>query len=267
MKRVFILMLCIFFAAGCASNRGKEGGRASKGPSGKKPVVSSEDGYRVARHFEAVSAFRNWVDGKSRLAVGTTSGYLHIMRFDPEGLQVEWQSPFLGSPVRGVLVRDFQGEGFSEIAAYTGEGRLMVLEMRNYSVVRENAAFDMPEIDCVVAVQLDEDPALELLACGGGRFAVYDASTLFKEWEAPGFVPGEWLAVGDVDGDGTLEVVLNSGYVLDAKFFRIEYRLGHLGDRIGLIDLDGDGVDEIIAESEDGSVSVYDARMPGVPEY
>jgi hypothetical protein len=221
----------------------------------------------VARHFEAVSAFRNWTDGNAKLAVGTRSGFLHIMNFGSRGLQVEWQSPFLGSAVRGVLVRDFQGVGRTEIAVYTAEGRLFVMEMGNYSVVRENAAFDMSAIECVVAVQLDADPALELLACGGDQFAVYDGATLFKEWEAPGEVPGEWLAVGDVDGDGTLEVVLNSGYILDAKFFRIEYRLGRFGDRIELIDLDGDGVDEIIAEDKDGSIAVYDARMPGIPEY
>jgi hypothetical protein len=225
------------------------------------------EGYRLSGRFESVSTFRSWADGATKIAVGTESGYLHVMSFGPSGLRLEWQSPYLGAPVRGVLVRDFRGVGFSEILAYTAAGRIIAMDMGDYSVVRENAAFDMSEISHVVAIQLDDDPALELLACGGNRFAVYDGATFFTEWQSPGAVPGDWLAVGDVDGDRVLEVVLNSGYVLDAKFFRIENTLGYLGERIEILDIDGDGVDEIFAESEDGSVTVYDARMPGVPEY
>ena len=273
MKRLHFALTCLaFFAlfaifAGCASNRGKDRPRQPKGPVKKTAALSSEDAYRIAGLFESVAAFRNPSDGKTKLAVGTRAGYLHLMDFNVGGLRLEWQSPYLGGPVRGVQVKDFQGNGVSEIMVYTGGGRLIMMEMEGYSVARENAAFDMSEIDCAVAIQLDDDPALEILACGGDRFAVYDGATLFKEWEAPGTIPGEWLAVGDVDGDGMLEVVLNSGYVLDAKFFRIKTQLGRLGERIELMDVDGDGVDEILAEDEDGGIAVYDARMPGIPEF
>ncbi len=266
MKRFVVLFVSLALTAGCAANNGNDQGRKAERPA-RRMAISSEDGYRIARNFEAVSTFRNWADGKTKFAVGTRAGFLHIMSFDAGGLNLEWQSPHLGAPVRGVLVRDFQGVGRTEIMVYTAGGRLFMMDMQDYSVARENAAFDMPEIEYAIAMQLDKDPALELLACGGGRFAVYDAATMFKEWEAPGDVPGEWMAVGDIDGDGNLEVVLNSGYVLDARFFRIEYKLGNLGERIEIMDIDGDGVEEILAENQDGEVSVYDARMPGTPEY
>jgi hypothetical protein len=259
--------LCLAILTGCSSSRGNAGGRAKKPTPRAKPVVSVEDSYRAAGRFDAVSAFRNRIDGKTKLAFGTESGYLHIMNLGVAGPELEWQSPFLGSPVRGVLVRDFKGVGATEILVYTVGGRMVVLEMGGYSVVRENSAFDMPKISCVVAEQLDDDPALELLVCGGGIFLVYDAATLFKEWQAGEAVPGEWLAVGDVDGDGEPDVVLNSGYVLEARFFRVKNRLGHLGHRLEILDVDGDGVEEILAEREDGSIAIYDARMPGIPEY
>lgn len=267
MKKIIFLVLCCALHAGCASHRGADRGGRPKGPADKTSIVSSQDSYRVAGRFRGVAAFRSWIDGKTKLAIGTEMGYLHIMSFGLQGMRLEWQSPFLGAPVRGVLVRDLQGLGFPEILVYTAAGRMMAIGMGDYSVVRENAAFDMVEISHVVAMQLDDDPALELLACGGDRFSVYDGATFFTEWQAPGSVPGDWLAVGDVDGDRVLEVVLNSGYVLDAKFFRLEMTLGYLGERIEIMDVDADGVDEIIAESDQGSITVYDARMPGVPEY
>jgi hypothetical protein len=262
-----ILLLCLSITAGCASGGGGGKKRVPKSPVKARMVATSEDGYRIARDYQAVSTFINWADGHTKFAFGTKLGYLHIMNFGPGGLTLEWESPYLGASVTGVQVKDFQGKGVSEIMVCTAGGRLMMLDMQGYAIVRENAAFDLPEISYVLAEQLDDDPALEILACGGDKFAVYDGATLFKEWEAPGSVPGDWIAVGDVDGDGTLEVVLNSGYVLDAKFFRVELTLGYLGERISLMDIDSDGVDEILAEDDLGTISVYDARTPGLPEY
>jgi hypothetical protein len=253
-------------AAGCTSG-GARKKRVPKSPVKTRIVTTSEDGYRIARDYQAVSTFVNWADGHTKFAFGTKLGYLHIMDFGPGGLTLEWQSPYLGASVTGVQVKDFLGKGVSEIMVYTAGGRLMIMDMQGYAIVRENAAFDMPEIRYVLAEQLDDDPALEILACGGNKFVVYDGATLFKEWEAPGSVPGDWIAVGDVDGDGTLEVVLNSGYILDAKFFRVELNLGYLGERVSLIDLDSDGVDEIVAEDDQGTITVYDARTPGAAEY
>lgn len=267
MRRLSILLLCLSLASGCASSGGGKAKRTPKSPVKTRIVTTSEDGYRIARDYRAVSTFVNWADGRTKLAIGTKLGYLHIMNFGPQGLTLEWQSPYLGDSVTEVQVKDFQGKGVAEIMACTAGGRLMIMDMQGYAVVRENAAFDMPEIRFALAVQLDDDPALEILACGGDQFVVYDGATLFKEWQAPGSVPGDWIAVGDVDGDGTLEVVLNSGYILDAKFFRVEGTLGYLGERISVIDVDSDGVDEILAEDDQGTISVYDARTPGLPEY
>jgi len=266
MKRLCVVF-CVFLVCGCSSSRGKVADRTRKSQPKAKPVVSVEDSYKVAGRFDAVTAFRNPADGRTKLAFGTDTGHLHIMNLGVAGPEIEWQSPFLGSPVRGVLVRDFKGNGVTEILVYTVGGRMAIMEMRNYSVVRENAAFDTGQISCVVAEQLDDDPALELLVCGDDRFLVYDAATLFKEWEATESIPGEWLAIGDADGDGRPDIVLNSGYVLDAQFFRVKNRLGRLGGRVELLDVDGDGVDEIIAERDDGSIAVYDARMAGVRDY
>jgi hypothetical protein len=56
-----------------------------------------------------------------------------------------------------------------------------------------------------------------------------------------------------------MEIVLNSGVIIDSRFYNVEVEWGQpFGDRIALYDMNNDGIPEIIGEFSDYSLRVYD---------
>src|SRR6185503_8303699 len=79
-------------------------------------------------------------------------------------------------------------------------------------------------------------------------------------WDFP-VDQGSAIAVGNVDSDPQLEIVTNSGYVFDVFNWLNHWRYPTpFGWGLDVGDLDGDGVDEIVASVDDGSVRAYDGR-------
>lgn len=78
------------------------------------------------------------------------------------------------------------------------------------------------------------------------------------------------MVVGDVAGDGRPEIVLNSGQVIrlsrngQALTSQLvwNYPAGDSGVHIALADIDGDGLPELIAESDGGSSDRVRSRHP-----
>nr|MBC8423775.1 hypothetical protein [bacterium] len=61
-----------------------------------------------------------------------------------------------------------------------------------------------------------------------------------------------------VDGDGTPEIVLNTGQVIDSRGGDVEWEDEAFGARIELVDMDGDGIPEVLTESDGGVLKIYD---------
>ena len=81
------------------------------------------------------------------------------------------------------------------------------------------------------------------------RLYVYDSLFTFREWSTEQGLTGSSIIVADLDDDGILEIALNSGFVVDASFQRVEWRWPDgFGERLGYADLDGDGIPELIGE-------------------
>ena len=81
----------------------------------------------------------------------------------------------------------------------------------------------------------------------------------FREREGRDFVEPSDMIVGDVDNDGTVEIITNDGYVLDTSSLNIEWATDGFGYPISLFDIDDDGVPEIVGEVG-GAVQFWDAE-------
>ena len=58
-----------------------------------------------------------------------------------------------------------------------------------------------------------------------------------------------------------MEIVLNTGAVIDSQSFDLEWEGPNYGDHIKLVDLDGDGVLEVLGQSGDRILRVYDIDL------
>lgn len=221
--------------------------------------AASRTGQADPPHFRAVRAF---AQGTDRFVVyGDARGVVHVVRADSAGTVEEWESAPLESAVGGIFCDDLDGDGAVEVLAYTGMGSIVLFDLAARQRIWSNDPDEFGPISCLTVAHLDDDPQQEIVFCARSRLYVYDSRTQMREWQSNEEYEAEDLEVGDVDDDGQLEVVLNTGYVLDARFHDLEWRTQRFGERIALYDLDDDGVLEIIGEFSGGVIKVYDADL------
>jgi hypothetical protein len=80
-----------------------------------------------------------------------------------------------------------------------------------------------------------------------------------KQWVSQQSFDAVEIVVGNVDKDSQMEIILNSGIIIDSRFFNVELAWDKpFGDRIMLFDINNDGIQEIIGEFADYSLRIYD---------
>ncbi len=189
-----------------------------------------------------------------RVVYGDAQGSLHVVRYvDGRGFE-EWKSEPLGSAVLGVFVKDVDADGEIEIVAYTFT-HVVLYSAEDYSFIWQI----QEDITQVAIANVDDDPQLELvylvksLGHSEMHIHVYDCLELYEQGISD-VIPKESIhaqsmVIADFDDDYGLEVVLNTGVVVDLDTLIVEwYFADGFGDRLGYLDIDGDGVLELIGE-------------------
>lgn len=189
-----------------------------------------------------------------RVVYGDAEGSLHVVRYvDGRGYE-EWKSEPLGSAVLGVFVDDVDADGEFEIVAYTFT-RIVLYSAEDYSFIWQIKE----DITHMAIANVDDDPQLELvylvksLGHSEMHIHVYDCLELFEQGISD-VIPKESIhaqsmVIADFDDDYGLEVALNTGVVVDLETLIVEwYFADGFGDRLGFLDIDGDGVLELIGE-------------------
>jgi M6 family metalloprotease-like protein len=200
-----------------------------------------------------------------------------------------WTAGGEGGPVVSPLaVGDMTGDGGTEVAFATTDGKI-------YVVTQEGAAVDgwpvswEPDVVWMVAGDLDRDedsPGMEIvLASSSGTIGALKADgSLWRSWGGRGMrIAGGRPALGDVDGDGYLEIAFVSE---SGKLFLMNHNLntvtnwpydldqGASADSArwvsspAMADVDGDGAPEVLVGTLDGDVTAIDAGgtpSPGWP--
>ena len=94
-----------------------------------------------------------------------------------------------------------------------------------------------------------------------GRLFSLRRKHFVEEWRSQQIFDATDIVVGDVDGDGEPDIILNTGFVLDAFARSLKWEsLDEFGEILELADIDGDGKLELISGSV-GATKVWDIDM------
>ena len=188
-----------------------------------------------------------------------TFGKLHLLRATPQGWKLEWEVTNLGAKIRKFFVRDLDGNGIPEIIIATVDGRILVYSMETYQNIWQNLEDNFSSIEAIEVANVDGDPQLEFVYLAEGSLYIVDGITKSRQWVSQRTFNASEIIVGNVDKDQQMEIVLNSGVIIDSRFYNVEVEWGQpFGDRIALYDMNNDGFPEIIGEFSDYSLRVYD---------
>ncbi len=194
------------------------------------------------------------------MVYGDRYGYLRVNRVTGSGGFEIWRSRLLDGEIWEVMVEDLDGDGRVEILCRTQGGRLYVFDDQ-YNLRWENLREDYQEITAMALANMDEDPAYEIVVLGDGFIDFIDGSDFTRQFRSTQKYQATEMLVGNVDTDANLEIVLNTGTVLDAVRMEPKWSTEPFGQIIELLDIDGDGIEEVLGYENNLRMRIYEVDL------
>ncbi|MBN2083598.1 MAG: VCBS repeat-containing protein [Anaerolineales bacterium] len=210
-------------------------------------------------------------DGVTEILLTDNRNLIYTLEWDNGTYVQDWLYPYEirspGDSIDAILPLDLDGDGKFTIYVQTGSqikainGNTVTASMD----VSEHTAGEIVGGWGMAAADLDNDGKVELAALFDAdnmdRVAcVIDAESFDLVWQTPILDLGRALAIGNVDNDSALELVFAGGYVYDGATHSNEWAFSDaFGSDIVVADIEGDGVEEIIADRRWETPAVYDA--------
>jgi hypothetical protein len=205
-------------------------------------------------------------DGEVEIVTGG-AGYdgrrnrrVFVLARDGGGYGQEWASFPYPATIAAIRPAQLDGDPPLEILVASG-ANVFVLDGASRAVER---IIPLPptveDLTGFEAADVDADGAIEIVACDTLGLYVLHAGTGAVEWQASG-MGGLGLAVGQIDADAGLEIVVAkgtaSGTVVDGRT-RVGEWSATFGHYVRVADLDGDGLEEVVAGAMWGDTVVYE---------
>ena len=193
-------------------------------------------------------------------ALGERFGTVIVIKHTARGAERVWKSNQLSGIPEEVMAADLDGDSLEDaIICRTNSGKVYVWSMENYTLLWESLPSEYRTISCFTTANMDEDQTNEIVLLADGKIVYIDGGTFNKDWTSLNDFSGTMVRCGDVDGDDRVEIVLNTGQVIDSVSGSIEWEEEPFFKFIELLDIDGDGMPEVLTENGiNGPVKVYD---------
>ncbi len=199
------------------------------------------------------------------MVYGEERGYIRILEADNDGKFSEvWKSPPMNAPVRELFIKDIDMDGETEIVTYTNDGNIFIYGYKTHELKYRTPENTYPGISCMVVENIDDDPQLELIFIASqpgtpGFLIQFDSKTQFEEWRSSQEYSATDMIIGNVDTDPELEIIFNTGEIISSKFKNVKWKSDiQFGDRLYLVDVDNDGILELITEYDQSYIRIID---------
>ncbi len=194
-------------------------------------------------------------------AIADRYGTVQVSKMDARGVQLVWKSIQLSGIPDEVITADLDGDSLDDsIICRTSNGKVYVWSLDGYDLLWESLPSEYQMISCFTTANMDDDQANEIVMVADNRIVYVDGDTFTKSFTSINEYSATQVRCGDVDGDRRIEVVLNSGQVIDSVSGDIEWEDETFFGKIELFDINGDGIPEILTENPgNGPLKVFDA--------
>ena len=186
------------------------------------------------------------------VAFGDRSGRLSVYGFRSSSNRGRlWSSHSLDGNVEEVLVADLDNDGVVDHLVCRTPRRVYAFDIRDeFRNTYESLPNHFRSISAFTVANVDRDHQQEIVVAADDQIHYVDGSSFLREWTSMDRYQVIQIRAGDVDGDRSVELVLDTGQVLDASSGREEWAASDpFGTRLELLDLTGDGFPEIVGES------------------
>ena len=184
----------------------------------------------------------------------------HVIKYNNESKEyvIDWSSPTLDPGVTSINVHDIDGR--KKIFVGRSNGVLMVYDGSSLKL-DQVLAVTRGSIYKILLNDADNDGASELIVAGGSTIHLLDPVSLSEESQIP--YSATDIAIGNVDEDAALEIVLVSGPVIELNgneaVLEWDFSVFAAGAYLALADLDNDGMEEIISARRWYYIDIYNA--------
>jgi hypothetical protein len=186
-------------------------------------------------------------------------GKIYLKRATNRGWKREFEITNLGGKVKRFEILDIEQDGVLELIIATHQGRILIYRLDDYSNTWENLEDNFVSIEAIDFKNIDDDPQVEFVVLAGGRIHIIDSVLKNRQWVSERPFNATELIVANVDKDDQDEIILNTGIVIDTKFYVIDLEWDKpFGERISTYDINNDGIAEVIGEFPDYSLRIFD---------
>jgi outer membrane protein assembly factor BamB len=201
-------------------------------------------------------------DKVPELVYGTRAGCVHVAKKQNNAYQEIWTSNLLKSSIVSVIVADIDADLLPEIIAGTMKGLVVVYSPDGFVQKWDNQFDNLGELNGMLAADIDGKGKMELVVYNNTNLIVYEGGSYFRRWKSENGLGAQKVLVGNVDQAVGRDLVTNTGYVIDPLFYRVTWHYSPgFGADFRLLDMDGDGLEEVIGTQGRDEITVFDLDL------
>lgn len=180
----------------------------------------------------------------------------------------DWIPGSYPEPIGTLLVLNMDEDPTPEVVVATGD-QILIYDGAT-RVLQSTISLNTDEIREMAIADVDSDGALEAVLVGDDGLFIHGLPGGVLEYQSAAY-PGYTVAVGNVDTDPGLEIVIgngdDTGYVLNGSTRAVEWApVTGFGNIVRLGDIDGDGISEVVAASSWYVIRIYDVDLHSITD-